>query len=559
MDIATDIHKPTGLGQYISERKWVVLFAISIMLITTLPYFLGYSVEINDPENAWRFTGFIFGVEDGNSYIAKALTGTYGAWTFRTPYTVAPQRGVIAFLPYLMIGKLASAPGLHEQLVALFHLFRLFSGFLSILATYDFIRYFIKNEKLSGLGLVIAVLGGGLGWIIMLTGNSSILGSLPLEFYSPEAFGFLGIYGLPHIALSRALLFWGLIWHFQIYEKNNPANYKEVLRIGVIWLCVALLQPLTAFIMGMVLGFHLIINIAPPLISIKNQSGGDIRKEFSLIKIFGFELSPVLPFFVYYLIIYSSDPFIKIWSAQNIISSPHPIHYLLAYGLLLPLVVIGIFASLKKKMVEPKVLVAWTAAAIFLAYAPVSVQRRLVEGIWVALVVLMLLGYQWLLERRPSWNMRWCLPLITIFVLPSTLILLIGGIMTSLRPSQPIFRPNAEIVSFEFLSGIVQMDDVILTSYETGNVLPAYAPVKVLIGHGPESADLPGFTKIVEAFYDDDTVDIQRQAIIEQYDIKYIFWGSHEQALGDWNPSQALWLSQIFHLDGYIIFAVEEP
>lgn len=559
MDIAVDNKNNNRLGQYLTERRWVVVFALSIMLITTLPYFLGYSVEINDPQHAWRFTGFIFGVEDGNSYIAKALAGTFGAWLFRTPYTVIPQNGVIAFLPYLLLGKLVSAPGMHEQLVVLFHLYRFLAGILAILATYDFICYFVSNNKLRGFGLVIASVGGGLGWVIMLTGKDSILGSLPLEFYSPEAFGFLGLYGLPHIALSRALLFWGILWHFQLSSQSNMLRYSDAIKIGVIWLCVALLQPLTAFIMGLVLGFHLAILIAPGLLPSNYRSRERVKEIPFRIKIFLFELIPALPFFIYYLIIYSSDPFIKIWSNQNIISSPHPLHYLLAYGLLFPLALIGIYVSLKIKKIETNVLIVWFLAGMVLAYIPVSIQRRLVEGIWVVLVVLMLVGYQWLEENRPIMKLGWCIPVITILVLPSTLILIIGGIMASITPSEPLFRPNAEIVSFEFLNGFVKMDEVVMTSYDTGNVLPAYSPVRVLIGHGPESADLATFTKIISSFYDSEISNEMRQRIIQQYNIKYVYWGPHEQALGDWNPAQVLWLDQIFHLDGYLIFAVNEP
>jgi hypothetical protein len=84
---------------------------------------------------AWRFTGFVFAVEDGNSYIAKMLLGANGAWLFRTPYTADPQRGVLAFLPYLLLGKLAAGEGIHEQLVALFHLFRILAIPAAVLAT----------------------------------------------------------------------------------------------------------------------------------------------------------------------------------------------------------------------------------------------------------------------------------------------------------------------------------------------------------------------------------------------------------------------------------------
>lgn len=544
---------------YLSTRKWVIIFAVSIMLITSLPYFLGYWVETNDPQNTWRFTGFIFGVEDGNSYIAKALTGMFGAWLFRTPYTVMPQKGVIAFLPYLLFGKLVSAPGTHEQLVALFHLFRFFAGCLSILATYDFIKYYVEDKRLCGLGLIMAILGGGLGWVLMLFGKSTLLDSLALEFYSPEAFGFLGIYGLPHVAMARAFLFWGIIWHLKAISQIDSPRYLDGLKIGCLWLGVALLQPLTAFIMGMVFGLQLLITITPFLLPPQKIFGSYSKEVGTRVKFLLVELIPVFPFFVYYLITYSTDAFIKIWSTQNIISSPHPLHYLLAYGLVLPFVFMGIISSIKQNYVEINLLVGWFIIAVLLAYAPVSIQRRLVEGIWVVLVVLMLIGYQWLEQKFPAYKFHWSLVVVTIMVLPSTLILLVGGVMTSLTPSEPIFRPNTEIVSFEFLSAFVRMDDVVMASYETGNVIPAYAPVRVLIGHGPESANLPEYSRVVESFYDKNTHDAERQAILERYDIRYVYWGPHEQELGDWNPTQALWLTSIFNLYGYSIFEVIEP
>jgi hypothetical protein len=559
MDIANDNRSTHPLLKYLTERKWVIVFAITVMLITTLPYFLGYWVETSDPQHAWRFSGFVFGVEDGNSYIAKALTGAFGAWLFRTPYTVIPQNGVIAFLPFLLLGKLVSAPGMHEQLVALFHLFRFFAGILSILATYDFINYFINNIKLSQFGLVIATLGGGLGWILLLFGKSVLMGTLPLEFYSPEAFGFLGIYGLPHVAMARALLFWGLLWHFKLARESEKVSYKNGLTIGFIWLFVALMQPLTAFIMGMVLGLHLVIVIVPKLGSLNMPGSSESTIVGSKIRLFLLELLPPLPFFIYYVISFAGDEFMRVWSAQNMITSPHPVHYLLAYGILLPLVIAGIYATIKQKWVEAGVLVGWLILAAMLAYAPISIQRRLVDGIWVVLVVLMLIGYQWIEKIRPTLNLRWCLPVMVCFTIPSAVILVVGGIIAVLKPSEPIFRPNSEVAAFQFLGGFVQPNDVVLASYETGNALPAWAPVRVLIGLGPESAYLPEFSRQVEIFYDNDSNDAARQAIIEKYAIRYVFWGPHEQALGGWDPGQVSWLSQIFSLNGYVIFEVVKP
>ena len=186
------------------ERRWVIGFAVVVMLITTVPYLLAFWSQGQN----WFFTGFVVGVEDGNSYIAKMLTGSQGSWLFRTPYTAFPQSGFLAFLPYLLLGKLAAPPGEHEQLVVLFQLFRWGAGICSILATYDFLALFIEPVHLRRLGTAVASVGGGLGWLSVLGFQALWANRLPLDFYSPESFGFLDLYGLPHLALARAFLLW---------------------------------------------------------------------------------------------------------------------------------------------------------------------------------------------------------------------------------------------------------------------------------------------------------------------------------------------------------------
>ena len=63
------------------ERRWVLGLGVILLTLTSIPYLLGYF----SAGTGWVFTGFIFGVEDGNSYIAKMLSGATGNWLFRTP------------------------------------------------------------------------------------------------------------------------------------------------------------------------------------------------------------------------------------------------------------------------------------------------------------------------------------------------------------------------------------------------------------------------------------------------------------------------------------------
>ena len=211
------------LGVSRAEHKWVLWFGLLVMVITTIPYIVGYARQ----GAGWQFTGFVFGIEDGNSYIAKMLSSAYGAWLFRTPYTTNFQRGVVAFIPYFALGKLVSGTGLHEQLVALYHIFRIGAGMLAIFATYEFTSLIIDSIDLRRFGLILCVLGGGLGWLAVSLGSKS----LPLEFYSPETFGFLSLFGIPHLALARATILWSLVIYLRFVLKGDSGLVAAVITV----------------------------------------------------------------------------------------------------------------------------------------------------------------------------------------------------------------------------------------------------------------------------------------------------------------------------------------
>jgi len=229
------------------ERRAFWAYAGVFLLITSLPYVIGFEVQGDD----WVFSGFVFGVEDGNSYIAKMRLGMEGHWLFRTPYTVMPQRGTLAFLPYLILGKLASPPAAHLQLVSLFHLFRVAATLFALFATYRFMATFLEEAAWRLWATALATLGGGLGWMLLLIGRTFDGSQPPLEFISPETFGFLAYLGLPHIALGRGLLLLAL----RAYLVGASGSRKGWLG-GLALLAAGLAQPL-ALVAGFVaIGAH---------------------------------------------------------------------------------------------------------------------------------------------------------------------------------------------------------------------------------------------------------------------------------------------------------------
>jgi hypothetical protein len=525
-----------------SERNWIIGFGGLILLFTSLPYVWGYVAA----GEAWRFTGFVFGVEDGNSYIAKMLMGSSGAWLFRTPYTAYPQGGVIAFLPYLLTGKLAAAPAVHEQLVALFHLFRMGASMLLVFATYRFTALFVKQIQWRRIATAVIIAGGGLGWL-SLTGLGMMWGErLPLEFYSPESFGFLSVYGLPHLAASRALLLLG----FCLYFAPEPLPKEPAIRwdAGGLWLLMGLFQPLTVLTGWALLGTHLALLFASGRWGSRHDSG---RVYF--FRSIGMILVPA-PFILYNGIALLSDPVLRQWAQQNQILSPPLSDYLLAYGILLPLVWLSIRRAVKKPRPDRLLLVGWVLIFPLLAYFPHNMQRRLPDGIWVALVILAIMAAERWPENRQI--------LARVFFVPTFLpaiILLAGGLISSSQPKLPLFRPAAEIAAFDALGEAAPKDAVVLASFQTSNALPAWAPVRTLTGHGPESANFEEVNARIDAFYEASAEFDQAAKLLRDFDISYVFYGPNERAISaKWDLGQLKECLEMFyrHKD-YSIYAVQ--
>ena len=528
------------------ERRWVIFFSIFVIIITTVPYLIGYFRQGSN----WQYTGFVFGVEDGNSYIAKMLSGSFGAWLFKTPYTAYPQAGFLAFLPYILLGKLTSAPGQHEQLVALFQIFRWISIILFVLASYDFATLFIKEIRHRQLAVAIICLGGGLGWLVVLGLRALWKDGLPLEFYSPESFGFLSLYGVPHLAAARALLLWGLCKY--LAPEEGKQDTRQGILGGIFWLALGLMQPLTVAIGWIILTAHLCFSGVLQLIRKQRRLEAEWfewKRFFRKAVIMGIISSPLV---IYNIIGFLTDPYLKGWAQQNIITSPPPLDYLLAYGFMIPFALAGISKALQQNRWTAYLLTAWLILLPMLAYAPTNLQRRLPEGMWVVIVILAVI----FLANRSEKSQRW-LKAIYSFSFLTTFLLIAGGLFAVWQPGNPLYRPVGEVEMFKFLSKQASTGQIVLASFDTSNALPAWAPLRTIVGHGPESIHLKEILPQVQQFYSNSSSDQTREQLLEKFGITYLLWGPSEQKLGRWNPEGVSYLNKIYQENGFSIFEVK--
>jgi uncharacterized membrane protein len=269
---------------------------------------------------------------------------------------------------------------------------------------------------------------------------------------------------------------------------------------------------------------------------------------------------------LYTLLAFRLDPFLRGWESQNRIISPPFHHYLLAFGPMLLLAVLGIKPLYRGKIalaanengIETDRLpaigwlpLAWGLAFLPLAYAPYNLQRRLPDGIWIALLIMAMVG---IAEGLKAGSQRWALRALMGLGFLSTFLLFVGITFNVLKPALPLFRSAAEVRAFEFLAHQEIPDAVVLAAYETSNALPAWAPLRMLVGLGPESLNLEQFTERIACFYSTGCTDADRMAFIDEFKISYIWYGPAERTLGDWVPGTLPGLELLYDEGEYQIY-----
>lgn len=495
------------------EWRWVLVFAALVLMITAIPYLVAWQAQ----GDAWRFTGSLFGVDDGNSYLAKMRLGAQGEWLFTLRTTSEPHDGALLFLPYLLLGHLArlvsgGAPVTVGTLIAVFHGARLVFDLALILTIYRFVAVFVRRPATRRLALVLITLGGGLGWLLSLLGTDELFGSLPVDFVVPEGYTFLILFGLPHLALARTAL---LLSFLCLFGALRRGAIRDALLGGVCWA-----------VMGFAVPFYVAVVYA--LLGAWGLTAWARARRFPRTLFWRALIAALvpLPLLAYNAWVFLANDVFAQWAAQNRLPSPHPAHYALGYVVLALPAARAIRPAWRRGAyrVPWLLLISWVIAAPALVYLPVNVQRRLAEGVFVPLAILAALGLERVAPRRRTLAQGVVLAL----ALPTAGLLWLGGLFNALSPARPIFRPQAEVSVMQALGALAPRDAVVLSAHETGNLLPVYTDLIAYVGHGPETIHAEEKEARVAAFLRGELDPAVRAALLAEID--YALIGPLERA-----------------------------
>jgi hypothetical protein len=275
------------------------------------------------------------------------------------------------------------------------------------------------------------------------------------------------------------------------------------------------------------------------------------------------------PVVVYSLVVFGVNPVMRTWSAQNLVLSPHPLQYVAGYALIGLLAIWGAVYILRRRDEMALRLVAWAVAVPSLLYLPFNLQRRLIEGWQVPLAILAALGLtryvlpawrrtalvRWLI-RFPRYSVRglgrWAITLILLAMVPTNILILGSGSLAILARAAPIFRNGGEVQALDWLAARATYNDVVLSSYSTGNYIPARVGARVYLGLGTETVRIEEKRALVVRFFDASTPNEWRAQLLRDEHITYVFAGPDDS----FSPSSTNSLLPVYQIEGYTIYQV---
>jgi hypothetical protein len=203
-------------------------------------------------------------------------------------------------------------------------------------------------------------------------------------------------------------------------------------------------------------------------------------------------------------------------------------------------------------------------------YLPITFQWRLANGWHLALAFLATLGLEegiipWIrrsrlhliwrrISRRPVETTRRVILLLT---LPATLITLLASVRIVLQEPDPQFYVRRDALeAMNDLTPYVDLDNVVLGAYRTGNTLPSQALCRVVAGQGFATRNLQEKMVHIARFFNQETPDAERQEILDRYDVTVVYYGQWEQELGEFDPSGAPYLSELLRTGETVVYRV---
>lgn len=527
---------------------------ITLAVITTLPYIVA---EMRAP-TGYVFTGVLSAYDDTFTYFAWIRQGADGRLLMCDLFT-SEKQSCEFFLPlWNLLGIVSRASGIPIPLT--FHLARLFSALGLLVVARAVARTVMKSRTRVQYSLWMYAFSGGLGWIVFLLSNRTNVfaaytttGSVDLSL--PEAIAFRSAFAQVHFTVGVILIASAIKLYFDALFGNRISRATIA---GALVSILAVVHPYMVVVVGAVV---LVVSLARPWLSDDGERPLDLYFSAARVMLaFGTATIPGLSYLIY---LNRSNDVLREWLRITDTWSPSPWEYILGFGFVGLLAVAGFRSILKRRGRQDLVLLIWALVQSVLLYAPVSYQRRLIEGLQMPISTAAAVAVFWACgavyrHHKRARSRKWILAAVVV-VLSLTNLGFIGGQLVGAGAggADPRRYLSSDVVqSLKWLRENTGSEGTIFSSYLTGNVAPSITGSQVFLGHYGQTNNSDKKGEQVNAFYSNQMSDELARGLFKEHRVSYVIYGPFEEAIaGDFVPPA--WLTSAVRFGNVEIFKVQ--
>ena len=491
------------------DRRLAIGLAVGVSLLTLIPYLVARQLA----PSGWTFSGFLVNPYDGFSYFAKMRQGLDGNWLFVLPYAADPGRPSLLFLFYLALGHFSRISGL--SLSGTFHAARVLGGTLMFWTSYLLLERLplTRAARWCGYALILGV--SGLGWLGLGAGITAS------DLLIPESVPWIAVLVNPHFSVAAAALALGFL-----AVLTAGSRWEVSALAAAAGLLLGIVQPFLLATLWSVLGAWTGLEWV-----LGRQARAGQRAGSSALTVLLASAVTGLPWVLYDAWLIATHPALRQWSLQNLTPSPSPLAYLIGFGPLIFWGALGLVRARPLAQPQIRLIALWAALGLLLLYLPIGLQRRLSLGLAIPLAALAGIGIDHV--GRTAGRTRLAVAGTLLLTLPSMLIVAGAGVASSASPGSPTLLSQNELEAYRWISTHLTEGDTVLAAEQTGNRIPAYTDLRVLLGHPFETPQATAEREWIAqsfAWSGDPVAGLHR---LQERGVDYIYFGREEAALGD--------------------------
>jgi hypothetical protein len=531
---------------------------VILLALTSLPYMFSF---LNSPPDK-QFMGVILDAPDHLQYFSWMRDFSHSNLV-SNKLTPEPNPPIFFNLMWWGLGRLSNIFGL--DIAEIYQVLRVVATIFLLIFLFRLMSWLIPDQTRRRTAYLVALLTSGFGWVLILLKYTLMNGITPFpnDIFIAEGNTFLGILGYPHfIAALTYILVFDLVLRG---EKAGMYRYSILAGFFALFLGWQHTYDLITVygILAAYIGLRILRDHRIPVFTF-----------LSLIVIGLISFWPAL----YSVWLTSANPIWKEVLSQFVnagIFSPTPVHLPILLGLAF---ILAVFGLVKKQPLKIKQLsdndlfvIGWFLASFLLIYLPVDYQIHLLNGWQIPIAILATGGfYDHILPFLGKLAKNLFPPfkedvfykiapaLLILAIIPTNLYLLGWRFVELSKHDYPYFLYNDEVQALQWLSNHGKPDEVVLSSLTIGQYIPAYTGMHAFLAHWAQTVDFYGKSKMVDEFYSTTITDLQRQSILKEFNVHYVFFGPAERQIGNFNPAQSSYLKIAYSSKLVEVFQVED-